>query len=239
MQKRIVILEDNEKVKTELRYILSQAGAGWKIVFFERIEIAILYLKSNHADLLVIDLKLDTDQIKEWSGLYFARRIRLMEEYYNTPIVFISPKSKVTHIVGNITFYIFIETIQNKELFVFLLKKLLFLDVEETWITLRDRGRSFNFKIEDIVYGEIFRRTFTLKTIKESIVIPYLSMKEFLKKVSSYPIYQCHRSYAINVNFIMSINKMQNSILLIDSYGTIRLGTTYKKSILEKFEKET
>lgn len=239
-KKCILILEDNESYREDFFKLFYKLDKDVKLIFFAKIGEAVKYLQDNKVDLLFVDIKMDSDKGGEHSGVYFARRIRNYEEYYVTPIVFVSPKAEVPlDILKNISFCTLFEGYKENKKLEKVLKRLLPEKEGKQWITFRIRGICYHFNAEDIVYGEIYKRTFNLKTNKEMIQIPYLSMKEFLKKVSSCSIHQCHRSFAVNMDYISHIDLSEDKIILSASFGCIDIGNTYKKSILQKFEKES
>ncbi len=239
MKKNIIILEDNMQIVQELHLLLRQEIKDCSLSVFGKTETAMKYLKGNSADCIIIDLKLDSDREEEWSGLCFAGQIGHMKEYDGIPVILISPKITIWKVSADISLFTFIGDFKGSTRFMTVLKRLLGEETVEKWVTLQIHGVSHNFSAGDIVCGEIYNRIFYLQTTMKRIAIPYLSMKEFILKIPGYPIYQCHRSYAVNINFIKAVNRFENLIVLEEPYGTVELGKSFKKFILQRFEKGT
>ncbi|MBW2030542.1 MAG: response regulator [Deltaproteobacteria bacterium] len=87
MAKRILIVDDDEMVLIALEELLKPEG--YEVHTVARAREALKILEQDGFDLLILDIIMP-----EMSGFELCRKIREMERYGQTPIVFLTAKSR-------------------------------------------------------------------------------------------------------------------------------------------------
>ena len=65
---------------------------------------------------------------------------------------------------------------------------------------------------------------------KESIKIPYMTIKEFMTKVEPEDFVQCHRMYVVNKKHVKFFDVV-NRIIKLEDGSQVEIGITYKDKI--------
>lgn len=104
---------------------------------------------------------------------------------------------------------------------------------DKTLIALKSRGNKSVIKLEDVIYIEAIDHAILIHTIDGSYN-DSRPLKEFLKTISFPNLVQIHKSFAINLKFLMSYNTA--SVLLIGNI-TVNIGRAYKNHFLESYQK--
>ena len=95
-------------------------------------------------------------------------------------------------------------------------------------------GYRFCVSIDDIYYISISNHITTLHTKKGDFEL-YKQMKELEPELNKFSFFRCHRSYMVNTQHILLMNK-DNFFILDDPKGTvIPIGIKYKKAAEEKY----
>lgn len=83
MSKVVCVVDDQPSLRQMLRFALTLEGV--QVVEAENGFDALNKLAANHIDMMIVDW-----QMPEMDGLELARRLRLMTEYHDLPIVMVS-----------------------------------------------------------------------------------------------------------------------------------------------------
>ena len=102
--------------------------------------------------------------------------------------------------------------------------------VEEKYIIVKKDGINYKLKCDAIQYVQAITRGVQIKLSKEFVKVPYLTIKEFMKKVDEEDFIQCHRMYVVNKKHIVSFDVVNRMISLEDG-NTVEIGVTYKDKI--------
>lgn len=90
MEKKVLILEDNDKTALLLKQLLEECGSPVKIYIEKDIEQAYALVMQNRIQLFVIDIILDISKAGDTSGIRFAEAVRSITKYKYTPMIFIT-----------------------------------------------------------------------------------------------------------------------------------------------------
>lgn len=101
---------------------------------------------------------------------------------------------------------------------------------EEKYIIVKKNGINYKIKCDAIQYVQAITRGVQIKLTKETVKVPYLTIKEFMKKVDLEDFIQCHRMYVVNKKHIVSIDVVNRMIELEDK-NMVEIGVTYKDKI--------
>ena len=101
---------------------------------------------------------------------------------------------------------------------------------EEKFIIVKKDGINYKIKCDAIQYVQAITRGVQIKLSKETVKVPYLTIKEFMKKVDTDEFIQCHRMYVINKKHVQSFDVV-NRIITMEDGGQVEIGVTYKDKI--------
>lgn len=235
--KKVLIVEDNvdsakmlEKLvkevdNTAVCYLTANPNEVYEIVF------------NNEIDLFLMDIILNTENLGDVSGIELAEKIRSVDRYKFTPIVFISsltdPKMYAYSALHS---YKYIEKP---------------FPVEETRNTIKEalqykKGNESNkyhyfrrdgillaFREDEIVYLESKFHQIHLCTIKEKITIPYKTCNDMLEILNNENFAQCNRGTIVNRRYIENVDITRRYIKLRDNYGSLSIGAKYIKQVVD------
>lgn len=88
--KKVLILEDNDNTLDCLEKIVKQISSNAIVFGVKEIKEAYQYMLEHTIDLFIIDIILNPKQAGDTSGLYFAEKVRMIEKYLFTPMIFIT-----------------------------------------------------------------------------------------------------------------------------------------------------
>ena len=97
-------------------------------------------------------------------------------------------------------------------------------------LIVKKDGINYKIKCDAIQYVQAITRGVQIKLSKETVKVPYLTIKEFMKKVDTDEFIQCHRMYVINKKHVQSFDVV-NRIITMEDGGQVEIGVTYKDKI--------
>ena len=90
--------------------------------------------------------------------------------------------------------------------------------------------------LDNIVYVECYMHELIIHTQTEEYVSK-ITLKDFLELVQDKECFiQIHRSYAVNMNYIYSVDTHRVFMMNEDSQNVLEIGRTYKKEFKKKFQ---
>ncbi len=235
--KNVIILEDNSTTLEQLRQLVLECGA-YHVYALDNFEDACACVMKNTIDLFLVDIILDTGKPGDTSGLLFVERIRQMEQYMFTPVIFItSLEDPRMYTYENLHCYGFLEKPFDPERVRTLVRNSMHFPKtaqEDKTLFFRKDGIIMAVNRNDIVYVECINHMMRIHTVKKDYLeIPYYTMKKILAEIDSADMIQCSRSSAVSRKFIHSVDIPNRFIQLKDGLGTVEIGLTYKKSMRE------
>ncbi len=247
----ILILENDKKTSHELcnmiKIILSKYNSinipqNNKIFVFQNKEDALESSILNSIDVFIIDIVLNENdnKSKDNAGLDFARDISSTKKYSKTPIIFSTGYPK----------YI-MKCINEIHCFSYLLKpysledlSIIFDDLIKIYFSEQSTDFICIKTIDRIYVRIIFNKLYYIKsdgryinyvTTEGTFISRQHTMKALLLLLPDY-IKRCHKSYFVNDSHIISIDKI-NDYLMIDlknkkgtNFTSIPLSETYKNN---------
>ena len=165
------------------------------------------------------------------------KKVREINRYAFTPVIFITSLQdpqltayKELHCYSYITKPIVVQETRK------IIEEALKFPVEQPEtesIYFRKDGMILSVKKSEIVTISNKNGRMVVTTTREEIVLFYSSCKAMLKELKSSRFVQCNRNYIVNRDFIQCIDKEKDIITLRDGYGTLKIGKTMKKEILD------
>lgn len=240
MIKNVLIVEDNTAALEMLQRIVEEIGTEITIYTasnsLEAYQKAIQYT----IDVFLIDIVLDTKQNADVSGIEFAQKVRNIEKYSFTPMIFttalMDPK---LYAFTNIHSYAYLEKPYDpKEVKKIMEKALEYTTKREVEKNLffRKEGLLFSVNIADIVYIENNAHRLTIQTVDEVMKMPYKSCKKLLEEIESNDFIQCSRSTIVNMAYVTALDAVNRYLIIKDDFGEVEIGTAYIKKVKEYFQ---
>lgn len=236
--KKILILEDNQAVLTNIADIVNEIDIKADVYLFDNVKDAYQCAMEKVINLFIIDIILDTSRPGDSSGLEFVENIRKVSHYGLAPVIFVtSLEDSRLYTYENLHCYSFIEKPFDENRLKQMVEQCLsFPEGKNITKTLyfRKDGIILAVEREDIVYVESIRHVLNIHTRqKDTMTVPYITLKRMLEDIDSSDFIQCSRSSVVNKKFIGNIDIPNRIIQLKNGYGSVEIGISFKKAIRE------
>lgn len=237
---RVLILEDDVIQNNNLKSLIKMSYPDINVFQSYCLKDAFQIINQSEIDLFLIDINLP-----DGSGVELAKKIRNIPEHNLTGIVIITSNS------NNI-----LETFKDIHCYDFLVKPYNSEEVNNIIQTFRNKctieenidnkytiipveyGVNFKLYHKDIVFIEYVSRGCIIHTIKNKIICKNLPLSKILKDVDSSSIVQSHKSYIVNVNYILKIEKGYQKMwhIYFNKIDAVaELSAKYKETVLGKW----
>lgn len=231
----ILVLEDQKDSREALCKMIASYGRKNEI----EIDAAATYAEAEELlnnkktyNGFFIDINLDVKNENDQSGIEFARLLRKNRKYEFTPVIMVTSIASLEMTsFREIHCYQYIVKPYDRRTVEDVIQKIVMHDkvAEEKYIIIKKNGINYKIKCDAIQYVQVITRGIQIKLSKETVKVPYLTIKEFMKKVDE-DFIQCHRMYVVNKKHIISIDVVNRMIELEDG-NTVEIGVTYKDKI--------
>lgn len=245
MEKNVLVIDDNEKIRENLRKIIRSISPEIQVFTATTVEAAYKYAAEHTIDVFLVYIILKADVPGDTSGLLFAQQIREMGKYYFSPIIFITSLEDITGVtVRNIHSFDYLEKPFDWEQAKKVVEKALQFSTkrdENRFLYVRKEGIIYSFLLEDIVYVQVSNHIMNIRLSTGSFSVPYKTCKEFLMEADSEKFIQCSRNTVINKEYIKMIDytNMYLGFRTIDDQ--IEIGPRFVKRMKEsiKYDKHS
>lgn len=232
---KIMILEDSMDSLMALTAMIKKISKDIAVVPVESLEKARAALQdeANLFQAFLLDINLDEQDMEDASGMEFARQVRNDVRYAFTPLVMITSIANLElPAYRELHCYQYILKPYDEEEIEKLIHKVLFQTGEskEPFVLVKKEGVNYKIYCKDIVYLYAISRGICLVLQKETMKIPYLSIKQILEKLPEGQFIQCHRMYVVNRSYIDYVD-IVNRIIRMKGSQEVEIGVTYKTEI--------
>jgi DNA-binding LytR/AlgR family response regulator len=234
----ILIVEDDIYQRKNLVAMIKELGDSYITFEADSEEEALKIVDHKKIDLFYVDIEL-----KDSSGLEFAKKVRSNDVYKLTWIVFMTTYVKyMLEAFKEIHCYDYIikpyDKEKVKELTLLLLKNRgneRTNKIEKRYIIFKSRGIEIKQYIDDIFFIEICLRTIVLHTKLGKIEVNNLSLNKIKDMLNETNIIQCHRSYLANIEYVLKIDKTKSTweVFFRDYDLQAPVSRSYKKDFEE------
>ena len=238
--KNVLILEDNKSTQELLKNIFSRLEIHSQISVADSAKDAYVLAVGGFYDLFVVDVVLDHRKASDVSGMAFVERIREIEYYKLTPVIFITGlEDPKFYAYSQLHCYSYLE-----KPFDFHAAALLFTEVLKSTrnrpeITenfyFRKDGILYSVETRKIVYIEIQAKKNYLHCVDGTMVLPYVPLADFTRELDPRYFLQCNRSTVVNRRFISAVDTVNNYVSLKKNFGTLDIGRVIKQDFLNRF----
>lgn len=237
LYKQILIIEDNERSMRKVCAILKNID-NIIILKAKNSEQAYRYALEYNIDLFIVDIILNTSVLGDVAGIQFVERIRTIERYEFTPIIFTTAlEDAQLHAYAHLHCYRYFEKpYDSGEFYQTVISALRFKTVKEkkAFYYYKMDGVIYSVKIQNIVYIENNRFNVLIHCEDGTILYtPYKSCKQVLLELNSEKFLKCNKNTIVNVDFIENVDAVNRYIKLVKEYGTLEIGQRLKSSFLK------
>lgn len=214
--KNVLILEDNRESNKFLSDILAECRGNITIyAAFDEREALQLAMDCS-IDLFLIDISLHAKRGKDFSGFTFAKRIRKIDRYEVSPIIFVTSVANLELLTyREVSCFNYILKPINSD------KKKQIIHQVETLLKGNKGGKADDFyyfkidnvyhpiKIADILTITCEKRRLFIQTLTDSFYVSRLPMKQLMKeldRIGNNPFVECHRGVLINLDYVEHID---------------------------------
>jgi DNA-binding LytR/AlgR family response regulator len=206
----ILIVEDDKIQRKNLKKMIQEIDKNLFIYEAQEKDEALKISNDNTIDIFYIDIGL-----RNSSGLDLAIELRKLHKYEFSWIIFLTTHVEyITQAFKEVHCYDYILKPYDKEKLIDVSKRIVLRGknnaiVERKYaiFDLKD-GVFVKIYVDEIIFIEVNIRTCTLHTQKGKYQVKGLSLKQALKLTNSKYIIQSHKSFAVNINYIVKIEKI-------------------------------
>lgn len=232
--KKVLILEDNRDTLALLTTMVRSVSGDVMIYAVDNVKDAYYSVMESTIDLFIIDIILDTSRPGDVTGLKFVDRIRRIEKYQFTPVLFITAlEDHRLHSYEKLHCYDYIEKPFDEKRVREMIRQCLKFQVAPPTplnIFFQKDGIAYSFRPQEIIYVESSGHTLYIHLSKETVEIPYITLKQVIDETSEYGFVQCSRNTIVNREYIINVD-MTNRFIRLKPDNRVEIGEKYKKEL--------
>ena len=240
----IIVVEDDFMERSILKKIILSVCESVEIYEADNQDSALEIIKEKDINLFLIDINL-----KQSSGLDLAMKIREISKYEFRQIVFLTTHLEyITQAFKQTHCYDYIIKPYDHDEVKNMISKIIFneesglnsKEEKEIVITLKS-GVYIGIKVKDILFIEVNGKNCEINTIHGVYTASSMSLKKIMNLIDCNYIVQSHRAFAININYINKIEKLDVKLSEIYFYNyskTALLGYKFKNEVISQFKKD-
>ena len=191
---KIMILEDSIDSLKALKAIVESVSKDIAVIPVKSLEEARAALQdeANLFQAFLLDINLDEQKPQDASGMEFAREVRNDSRYVFTPVIMITSLASLELAAyRELHCYQYILKPYQREEIEKLIQKVLFQTGEskEPFVLVKKDGINYKIYCKDIMYLYAIPRGVCLVLKKETMKVPYLSIKQIMEKLPDCLLY--------------------------------------------------
>lgn len=240
MEKKVLILEDNDKTAALIRQLLEECGSPVKVYIEKDIEHAYALVMQNRIQLFIIDIILNISQPGDTSGIRFIESVRSIAKYKYTPVIFItSLQDPEIYAYRELHCYGYIEKPFAVEQVKKLLAEALDCNIagENDYVLhFRKDGILYPIQCSEIIYAQSTNHTICFYlTNGTEFKISYKTCRQILEEAECDDLIQCNRGTIVNRKFISNID-MTNGVITLRGNIKVDIGIRYRTKFIEALQ---
>ncbi|AYF55267.1 response regulator transcription factor [Clostridium botulinum C] len=238
----ILIVEDDEFQRASLKKMLQSLNKRFNIYEASNALDAFNLAKDIEINLFLVDIELE-----ESSGLHLANKLRTVSKYKFTWIIFLTTHIEfLTEAFTKVHCYDFILKPYNKNKVITMVQDIMEHDIKKDFIKLERKKVTFEVAnkiyvkvyVDEIIFIEVSINSVIVYTLKRNYTLKRTTLKKLLSLIDEENIIQSHKSFAINLNYISKIEKLNSRLFKAyfrNCNDTALIGNKFKETILDKF----
>lgn len=240
MRKNVLILEDLSTARELLVRIVESCDESIRVFAFSNIGDASICMMENKIDLFLIDIILKPQCPNDFSGITFAEYIRGLDRYLSVDIVFVTTLIGLeAQLLRKVHCFDYIEKpIREDRVRQVVWQAFRKIDnrvAEDAVCFVRKDRVTYAVHEKDIVCLESRHRKLYIYKKDDVLVIPYLSMSNFLKQIYTQHFLIPTKGIAVNFNYIEYVDPVNRFVKISGREQPVDISYRLKTSFLEKF----
>lgn len=234
---RILIVEDNRDSLNALSIMVKKVSADITTVLAGSMDEArkALHAAKEPFHAFMLDINLEESDTGDTSGLTFAAEVRGIRQYAFTPIVMITSLASLElRAYRELHCYQYIVKPYQEEEIQKLIRKVLFQtgEASEPFVLIKKEGINYKLLCKDIISIKAIPRGVDIVLQKETMSVPYLTIKQLMEKLPQEQFLQCHRMFVVNRDYIDYVD-IVNGLIHMKNGMEAEIGVTYKNKVKE------
>lgn len=208
----------------------------------------IINSKNYEIDLFIIGVKL-----KGHGGFWLSEKIRQVDRYKLTPIVFVTSASYSLLGLSPLNTY------QSYKNYSYITLPIQRIDVQgkmglylekivngqkqrkksKRMFYLKHKTGEIFLNVKELIYAEVQGKICTLVTLQGCFQLNRKSLKEIVSLVDSQDFIRCHRCFALNIKNLKRIDKSNKRLwnaIFQDGYDTCPISSTYFEDVVTRYK---
>ncbi|MFZ7120622.1 MAG: LytR/AlgR family response regulator transcription factor [Eubacteriaceae bacterium] len=226
----ILIVEDELVIQEYLEKIISTLDYEINILKSQFAEEALAICKANRVDIFLLDI-----QLLDYSGLQLAEKIRNLNCYILTPIIFLTAlPSKELMAFKKYHCYDYILKPFSEEIVKNTLQTIIEhgINISIPTITFKKKELTYVYKQDEIISIEVKNRNLLITTVNDSNTFTQYTLNYVIDELENNFV-RCHKGFIINLNFIERIDRSKNLLYMRGIADPIPYGRKYRKLFKE------
>lgn len=226
---KCLLLEDDCLQSQGIIRILEKSFSDMEIFVCSNIDDAIESLSVHSFDVFLLDICLSMQDV-HYSGIYFAKTIRSINKYFNTPILFItSVPDKIDVCLNDLHCYSYLIKPFNEQALIKSVRDIIRVnstDAASDFILVKLLNSvSTRISYSDILYIEVNGHNIHFVCFEKEYKTKNVPLSTLTHSLPPYFI-QCHKKYMINMNYMTFYDKSNFYISL--GKTVLPVGRSYK-----------
>jgi len=239
----VLIVEDDRIQRKSLKKMIQQIDKGINIYeSVDKDEALEITIKDN-IDIFYVDICLNNS-----SGLDFAKEVRQIAKYEYSLIIFLTTHVEyITQAFKEVHCYDYIlkpynlsDVVNITKRFKLHIENINDMTKDKKYVVIKVRkGVNVKIYIDDTIFIEVNLRVCIIHTVNGIYKVNNLGLKEIINLINCNNIIQCHKSFAVNINYIKEIETIdsRSSGIYFENYDkNALLGYKFKNIIMERFQ---
>jgi DNA-binding LytR/AlgR family response regulator len=239
----VLIVEDDKIQRKSLKKTIQQLDKDINIYEAEDKDEALGIISKNNMDIFYIDISL-----KSSSGLDFAMELRQISKYEFSFIVFLTTHIEyITQAFKQVHCYDYIlkpydmaDIVNMTNRFILQEDKTKDNPKDKSYVVFEvKKGINMKIYVDDIIFIEVNLRICMIHTVNGVYKINRLALNKIVKLINCSNIIQCHKSFAVNTNFIREIENVDSKLseIYFENYDkNALLGYKFKNTVMGRFQ---
>lgn len=238
MKRNVLIIEDNKVCMDALVEITKKCDSVGAIFCAENKEKAYTYAMEETIDLFLVDIILDSSEQQDISGMRFVEKVREMDKYEFTPVIFITNLiDEEMNAFHNLHCYGYIEKPFDPAKLQKLISSALNFPLQNNktngFFYYRKDGIIYSIEVEQIICAETSFRKLIIYTTSDEIEIAYKTCSSLYKELPREHFIQCSRNAIVNRKYIEFIDKT-NRYIKMRNGKSLEIGRIIGKNFFEE-----
>lgn len=238
--KKILLIESDYVIMDELYHIILKHKRNVSI--FQTGDLADAYqtVLSHDIELIIADTALNKEPLTDISCLKFIEDIRQFDKYAFVPVIVISPLiDECLHAFRELHCYGYLEKPFSYEAAEVLIKDALRFKMqkrEKRFVYFKSGCVFHPIRVSEIVYIEHKRRQMLIHTREGIVDIPYHTCSDTMQQLIDEDFVPCSRGTIVNMDFIQSLDGINQYLILREGLGRLEVGRSYVKKIKDALQ---